>query len=69
MMYKQFGVEPEDSWTPGLRMRGLAGAQPGDDRLGYDYLIHDGDATHFTQPGLTEDQLLHTQMKLRFNLP
>ncbi|MEU2490055.1 DUF3883 domain-containing protein [Streptomyces sp. NPDC007883] len=27
-------------------MHGLAGAQPGDDRLGYDFLIHDGNATY-----------------------
>ncbi|GAQ68188.1 protein NO VEIN domain-containing protein [Streptomyces scabiei] len=27
-------------------MHRLAGAQPGDDRLGYDFLIHDGDATY-----------------------
>ncbi|QKW04188.1 sacsin N-terminal ATP-binding-like domain-containing protein [Streptomyces sp. NA02536] len=43
---EQFGVEPQDSWKSSLRVHGLAGAQPGDDRLGYDFLIHDGDATY-----------------------
>ncbi|MDQ1012084.1 hypothetical protein QFZ82_006569 [Streptomyces sp. V4I23] len=43
---EQFGVEPQDSWKSGLRVHGLAGGQPGDDRLGYDFLIHDGDATY-----------------------
>ncbi|MFE7803823.1 protein NO VEIN domain-containing protein [Streptomyces sp. NPDC057430] len=45
-LQEQFGVEPEDSWKSGLRVHGLAGAQRGDDRLGYDFLIHDGDATY-----------------------
>ncbi|TWF89191.1 sacsin N-terminal ATP-binding-like domain-containing protein [Streptomyces capillispiralis] len=45
-LHKQFGVEPQDSWKSSLRVHGLAGAQPGDDRLGYDFLIHDGDATY-----------------------
>lgn len=43
---EQFGVEPQGSWKSGLRGHGLAGAQPGDDRLVYDFLIHDGDATY-----------------------
>ncbi|MFF6843449.1 sacsin N-terminal ATP-binding-like domain-containing protein [Streptomyces tanashiensis] len=45
-LHEQFGVEPQDSWKSGLRVHGLAGGQPGDDRLGYDFLIHDGDATY-----------------------
>ncbi|WP_158688527.1 sacsin N-terminal ATP-binding-like domain-containing protein [Streptomyces pseudogriseolus] len=45
-LQEQFGIEPQDSWKSGLRVHGLAGAQPGDDRLGYDFLIHDGDATY-----------------------
>ncbi|MFE6025828.1 sacsin N-terminal ATP-binding-like domain-containing protein [Streptomyces niveus] len=45
-LHEQFGVKSEDSWKSGLRMHGLAGAQPGDDRLGYDFLIHDGDVTY-----------------------
>lgn len=45
-LHQQFGVEPQDSWKSSLRIHGLAGGQPGDDRLGYDFLIHDGDATY-----------------------
>ncbi|MER8265709.1 DUF3883 domain-containing protein [Streptomyces griseus] len=45
-LHEQFGVAPEDSWKSSLRLHGLAGAQPGDDRLGYDFLIHDGNATY-----------------------
>ncbi|MFJ1551442.1 sacsin N-terminal ATP-binding-like domain-containing protein [Streptomyces sp. NPDC088246] len=45
-LHKQFGVEPQNSWKSSLRVHGLAGAQPGDDRLGYDFLIHDGNATY-----------------------
>ncbi|MFD9510657.1 sacsin N-terminal ATP-binding-like domain-containing protein [Streptomyces mirabilis] len=45
-LHEQFGVEPQDSWKSGLRVHGLTGGQPGDDRLGYDFLIHDGDATY-----------------------
>ncbi|WP_157852685.1 hypothetical protein RFN58_04820 [Streptomyces iakyrus] len=33
-LQEQFGVEPQGSWKSGLRVHGLAGAQPGDDRLG-----------------------------------
>ncbi|CAM5323069.1 hypothetical protein SFUMM280S_09030 [Streptomyces fumanus] len=44
-LHEQFGVEPQDSWKSSLRVHGLAGHQP-DDRLGYDFLIHDGDATY-----------------------
>ncbi|MFE1189901.1 sacsin N-terminal ATP-binding-like domain-containing protein [[Kitasatospora] papulosa] len=45
-LHEQFGVEPEDSWKSSLRVHGLAGAKPGDDRLGYDFLIHNGNATY-----------------------
>ncbi|MFC8089965.1 sacsin N-terminal ATP-binding-like domain-containing protein [Streptomyces sp. NPDC057301] len=45
-LHEQFGVEPQDSWKSGLRVHGLAGGQRGDDRLGYDFLIHNGDATY-----------------------
>ena len=43
---EQFGVEPEDAWESSLRIHGVAGGRPGDDRLGYDFLIHDGNATY-----------------------
>ncbi|WP_432103606.1 sacsin N-terminal ATP-binding-like domain-containing protein [Streptomyces sp. bgisy091] len=45
-LHEQFGVEPQNSWKSSLRVHGLAGARPGDDRLGYDFLIHDGEATY-----------------------
>jgi hypothetical protein len=45
-LHEQFGVEPQDSWESGLRVHGLAGGQRGDDRLGYDFLIHNGEATY-----------------------
>ncbi|MBT2898884.1 sacsin N-terminal ATP-binding-like domain-containing protein [Streptomyces sp. McG3] len=45
-LHEQFGVEPQNSWKSSLRVHGLAGAQPGDDRLGYDFVIHDGNTTY-----------------------
>lgn len=45
-LHEQFGVEPQNSWKSHLRVHGLAGAQPGDDGLGYDFLIHDGNAIY-----------------------
>ncbi|MFG2224967.1 sacsin N-terminal ATP-binding-like domain-containing protein [Streptomyces sp. NPDC048644] len=46
-LHEQFGVAPQDSWRSGLRVHGLAGGEQGDDRLGYDFVIHDGDRTYY----------------------
>ncbi|WP_146228301.1 sacsin N-terminal ATP-binding-like domain-containing protein [Streptomyces sp. CG 926] len=42
---QQFGVPEETSWKSSLRSHVIAGGL-GDDRLGYDFLIHDGDRTY-----------------------
>ncbi|MFF0038859.1 sacsin N-terminal ATP-binding-like domain-containing protein [Streptomyces mirabilis] len=41
---RQYGVPREESWKSGLRQHVLADGS-GDDSLGYDFLIHDGDRT------------------------
>ncbi|ANS63451.1 hypothetical protein SLINC_1227 [Streptomyces lincolnensis] len=41
---RQFGVPPEESWKSPLRRHVFADGS-GDDRLGYDFLIHDRDQT------------------------
>ncbi len=46
-LHEQFGVAPQDSWKSGLRVHGLVGGEQGDDRLGYDFVIHDGDQTYY----------------------
>ncbi|MEN8652390.1 hypothetical protein ABCR94_17740 [Streptomyces sp. 21So2-11] len=50
----RYGVEPQDSWKSALRVHGLPGAEPGDDRLGYDFLIHDGDTTLYYEVKASE---------------
>ncbi|GEB57085.1 hypothetical protein GCM10017674_66720 [Streptomyces gardneri] len=42
---ERFGVPEETSWKSSLRSHVLAGG-PGDDRLGYDFRIHNGDQTY-----------------------
>ncbi|WP_306324581.1 protein NO VEIN domain-containing protein [Streptomyces venezuelae] len=42
---EQFGVPEETSWKSSLRSHVIAGG-PGDDRLGYDFRIHDGERTY-----------------------
>ncbi|MGW7450176.1 sacsin N-terminal ATP-binding-like domain-containing protein [Streptomyces sp. NPDC054787] len=42
---EQFGVPQETSWKSSLRSHVIAGGV-GDDRLGYDFRIHDGDRTY-----------------------
>ncbi|OEJ58760.1 hypothetical protein BGM19_12905 [Streptomyces agglomeratus] len=42
---ERFGVPEETSWKSGLRSHVIAGGQ-GDDRLGYDFRIHDGERTY-----------------------
>ncbi|MEV7896655.1 ATP-binding protein [Streptomyces cyaneofuscatus] len=42
---QQFGVPEESSWKSSLRSHVIAGG-PGDDRLGYDFRVHDGDRTY-----------------------
>ncbi|MEU3431438.1 protein NO VEIN domain-containing protein [Streptomyces gardneri] len=42
---ERFGVPEESSWKFSLRSHVLAGG-PGDDRLGYDFRIHNGDQTY-----------------------
>ncbi|WP_461036110.1 sacsin N-terminal ATP-binding-like domain-containing protein [Streptomyces mayteni] len=41
---RQYGVPREESWKSGLRQHVLADGT-GDDSLGYDFLVHDGDRT------------------------
>lgn len=42
---QRFGVPEETSWKSSLRSHVIAGG-PGDDRLGYDFRVHDGDRTY-----------------------